>query len=376
MSEARSVVGPGTESGQFSLELPIFGMHCEGCAATVRLGLGLVEGVTRVEVDLKGKKAVVLGREGVLNEATLHAAVEELGFGLTPPKLSESPGHLRERSALWKLVLLAGALAGTALFGSLLFKAWTGSYLAMGTFERLITAFSQISLISIGLAFLLGLVVAFAPSTYAMAPAVMGYVSGARVGSARQAAALSASFVGGIVLIDMLVGGAFALGGAMALEFFNSRLPFWFAIITLALVALALVNLGVWRPRLPSFVPRMRYTRSRGGAFLLGIPFGLMACPACTPLLLPVALGAAATGQAWYGAALLGAFALGRGIPLTVLGTSIGAFQALKGATRLVPWVEKGVGVLLLLGALWFFREFLLMGGFGALFGAEPMGAM
>ena len=93
-----------------------------------------------------------------------------------------------------------------------------------------------------------------------------------------------------------------------------------------------------------------------------------MTCPACTPLILPLALGAAATGQPLYGAALMGAFAIGRGIPLTVLGTYTAAFQKMGGVRSYVPWVERVVGILLLVGAAWFFREFLRVGGIFGLF--------
>ena len=85
----------------------------------------------------------------------------------------------------------------------------------------------------------------------------------------------------------------------------------------------------------------MHKASSVRGASLRGLPFGLIACPACTPLLLPVARGAAAAGNALYGAALMGAFSLGRGIPLVVLGTSTSAFQLMKGFTRHVRGLRR-----------------------------------
>lgn len=102
---------------------------------------------------------------------------------------------------------------------------------------------------------------------------------------------------------------------------------------------------------------------------MVGVPFGLMACPGCTPLLLPVALGAATAGNVFYGAALMGAFALGRGIPLAVLGTFTGVFERLLTTTRSVRRAEAAIGVLLLLAAAYFFGRFLDAGGFAALLG-------
>ena len=93
-----------------------------------------------------------------------------------------------------------------------------------------------------------------------------------------------------------------------------------------------------------------------------------MICPACPPLILPLSFVSAATGQPLHGASLTGAFALGRGIHLTVLGTYTAVFQEMGGVRSYVPWVERVVGILLLVGAAWFFREFLRVGGIFGLF--------
>lgn len=353
------------DGAQARIELPVYGMTCDGCATTVRFELGRVEGVTEVDVDVAASRAIVTGKPQRLDEAALRACVEQLGYQLEGAARVAVDRSRRSRAIA--LAVAAGMFAGIAILGALFFGQVTNLYLVAGTLQRLTGTFSEISAAGLGLALLFGVIVAFAPSTYAMAPAVMGYVTGARTTSTRQAAMLSSAFVGGVVAVDMLVGALFALGGAAAMRFFTARLPVWYAIITSVLVLLGLINLRLWRPKLPSYVPRPRTTDGAAGAFALGVPFGLMACPSCTPLLLPVALGAAATGQPWYGAALMGAFALGRGVPLVLLGTFTGAFKAGSAASRWVPRLEQAVGVLLLAGAAWFLREFFRAGGFSGL---------
>jgi cytochrome c-type biogenesis protein len=355
----------GREAPEARIELPVYGMTCDGCATTVRFELGRVEGVSDVDVDVAKSRAVVTGKPERLDEGALRARVEQLGYHLQPS--ARAPGDRPGGRRLMALAAGAGVLAVIGVLGTLSFRQASNLYLVADTLQRLTGTFSEISAAGLGLALLFGVIVAFAPSTYAMAPAVMGYVTGAGTTSTRQAAGLSSAFVGGVVAVDAVVGALFALGGAAAMRFFTARLPVWYAIITIVLVLLGLINLRVWRPKLPSYVPRPRTTGGAGGAFALGVPFGLMACPSCTPLLLPVALGAAATGQPWYGAALMAAFALGRGVPLVVLGTFTGAFKAGSGASRWVPRLERAVGVLLLAGAAWFLREFLRAGGFSAL---------
>ncbi len=104
----------------------------------------------------------------------------------------------------------------------------------------------------------------------------------------------------------MALGAAFALAGTQAIGFISSRLAVWYFVAVVVLLAMAAVNLRLWRPRLPAVAPRMRAAGTSGGVFMVGVPFGLMACPGCTPLLLPVALGAATAGNVFYGAALMG----------------------------------------------------------------------
>lgn len=52
-----------------------------------------------------------------------------------------------------------------------------------------------------------------------------------------------------------------------------------------------------------------------------------------------------------------------------VLGAFTGAFRSERSAMRWVPWLEKAVGVLLVVAAPWFVQQFLLAGGPSALFG-------
>jgi len=51
----------------------------------------------------------------------------------------------------------------------------------------------------------------------------------------------------------------------------------------LAVISLALLRI-IYVPGPLRGLARDRQTSSLGGAFLLGIPFGLSTCPACTPL--------------------------------------------------------------------------------------------
>lgn len=361
MTSGPDALAADRQTGQAGVvRVPVYGMTCQSCATGVRWSLEQLPDAESVSVDLDANRAEVRGRVDV---AAVREAIIALGYDLDPPE--PSPRRTGNTTRRWAVGLVTGLVI--LVVGTLVFREVSAAYLVGETISRLNETFAQASAAALGLAALFGLVVAFAPSTYAMAPAVMGYVTNAEVDSPRRAAGLAGAFVGGMVVVDMAVGAVFAVGGAAAMRFFTVRLPLWYAVITVILVAMGLFSLKIWRPSLPGFVPRLRNVTGPTGAFLTGIPFGLMACPSCTPLLLPVALGAAATGDPLYGAALMGAFALGRGVPLVVLGTATGATRTTASLSRWVPAVERTIGVLALLAAGWFAWAFLAAGGFGAL---------
>ena len=72
---------------------------------------------------------------------------------------------------------------------------------------------------------------------------------------------------------------------------------------------------------------------------------------------------AAATGEVWYGAALLFVFGLARGLPLIVTGVSADALKRFRGFSRWVPILERVVGWLLLAAAVFFLAEALRLSG-------------
>lgn len=375
----------GSEGGADAATIPVAGMTCAGCADNVHLALSQVEGVARVEVDVEQSVArVQRAAEGGPDEAALRAAVEGIGYDTREPSAEEAGAEAASRR--WKPLAAVGVLLAALVLGMVAFRSVSDAYDAAGTLAQLNAVFDEVSLVALGLALVIGLVVAFAPSSLAMAPAIMGYISTTGAGSARRAAGLSALFLGGMLVTNMVVGALFALGGKAVMSTVSANLPVWYSVVAVVLVVMALVLLGVWRPRLPSWRPSVPSLAGRaggsdggggqagggdaaggrrraGGALALGVPFGLMACPSCTPLLMPLALGAAATANPVYGAGLLGVFALGRGVPMVVLGTFTGTLQGGGSLARSATIIQRVVGVLLLAAAAWFVVSALTFAG-------------
>lgn len=336
-------------------ELRIAGMDCQSCVVAIEAGLGQVAGVEVVRVNLNAG-VVELSydpRRTTLGE--LGERVEELGFPLS------KDGDAARRSLIpTSLVLMA---IGAALPLLILFRDTAGytphAVYVPGGLEP--GRFDSVSLFPIGLAFLLGVLVFFSPTILAMSSVVVGYAASASGHARMSALKTAAGFSLGIVLVDAMMGALFAAGGREVIRFFTDRLAIWNLLLALTLGATGLILLRVWKLNLPTFMPRIGQVRGFTGALVVGAPFGLLDCPGCTPLLLPVALGAAATGEPLYGAAVLGAYGLGRGVLLMSLGASSGFAKQAMGFRHHLPVVEAITGIVLLGGGLYFLKESMRM---------------
>lgn len=231
--------------------------------------------------------------------------------------------------------------------------------------------FGTVSAWALLAAFALGLAAIATPAGWPLAPVLVGYLggtAGGAVADARGAFTRSLAFLGGLSLVNIVAGALFGAAGALAQQLFGGYLPLWNAVAgALSLYAALAVWRVRWLPRpalpgLPAPGSEWRPATKWHAAFLLGIPYGLITCPTCTPVLLPVALGAAATGLAWYGALLFLAFAAGRGLPLLLLGTSTGWLRQMRVLSRLGRRIEQASGALLLLAAAYFFAQAIATG--------------
>lgn len=215
-------------------------------------------------------------------------------------------------------------------------------------------ALGSISLGAFAVVFAAGFAMGLAPSSYALYPVIAGFVAGDEERSGSRALVLSSAFVLGTATVDAALGALFGWLGGVVIETVARHLVLWnlLAAAVLALFGLALHR--VVRVRWPVVRMTWRKAHSIPGAYALGIPFGLTACPACTPMVLPMLGAAAATGTWWYGAALMFVFGLARGVPLLLLGTGTGLIDRVRGGGRWISTLERAAGALLLLAALYF----------------------
>lgn len=200
-----------------------------------------------------------------------------------------------------------------------------------------------------------GGIVSFAsPCVVPLVPVYLSLVAGFEVGVERSAAVLrdTALFVLGFSAVFVLLG---STAGALGRTLLGDHV----AVARVAgatIVVFALFLAGSQFLTLPRLYGerRARVDGRRWGrlaAPLFGAAFGFGWTPCVGPVLASVLSVAATEGQAWRGAALLGAYSLGLGVPFlassVLLGHLDGLMRRLRRRLRLVSLASAGVMALL-----------------------------
>ncbi len=233
--------------------------------------------------------------------------------------------------------------------------------------------------VSIGLAFVAGLLSFVSPCVLPLVPSYVTFITGMTLdelsagerNAARARAAVHAAlFVLGFSIVFIALGAtATALGTVI-----RRSLPLIQQIGGVAIAAFGLYLIGVLR--LPWLMRERRLHLAAkpagfAGSVLVGIAFGAGWTPCIGPVLASILLYAGAAASMSRGMILLGAYALGLGVPFFI--AAVGFNWYLAGARRLLRWLrplEIGAGVLLLvIGALLFTGRFTVLSNFLAGFG-------
>jgi len=207
---------------------------------------------------------------------------------------------------------------------------------------------------ALGAAAVAGLVAAFGPSTYALMPAVLGFEV-AQAQRRRVAIGRALWVIAGMVAVSAAMGAFAGAVGVAAAHWLADRLALSYALAATVMLVLGLRFFGVVRFGVPLFLtPSGGPPEKPWEPFILGLAFGVAACPACTPLMLAVLLGAVAIGKVGFGAMLLASFAVGRSIPILVVAASAATFRKLRAGTAWSKRLDYAGGVMLIGSAAYF----------------------
>ena len=241
---------------------------------------------------------------------------------------------------------------------------------------------------SFWLVFGAGVLSFLSPCVLPLVPPYLTYMSGASFDQLRDDGATagviwrksvftSLFFIAGFSIVFILFGAtATAFGQA-----FRQALPIITPIAGLFIIAMGLHFLGVYRI---AFLDRQLRHNGPGvasgpfGGFLLGLAFAVGWTPCIGPVLAAILAVASTKETALDGAALLGLYSLGLGVPFLLAGVAIGPFLTFfSGFKKHLGTVEKVMGGFLVLTGLlfltgqftrisyWFLETFPVLQQFG-----------
>jgi cytochrome c-type biogenesis protein len=228
----------------------------------------------------------------------------------------------------------------------------------MNGLEPFLHDISALTPLAVGVVALAGLIVGIAPSSFPLISVAAGLAvreSASRADRRRLGGLwLSSGFALGIATVDAVIGALFGLAGFAVLRLLASYLSIAYLLLAIFVAGTGLALLRVIHIVLPVIHPSVKPARTFLGSFLLGLPFGLSTCPACTPLILPVVAAAASTADPLLGATLMATFGVARGVPIVAAGVVAGTLPRLGDTRRYMVQAERVAGVLMLAAALYF----------------------
>lgn len=203
------------------------------------------------------------------------------------------------------------------------------------------------------LAFLAGILTSVSPCSLSVLPLIIGYVGGSDVKGLR-AFGISLTFAFGTAITLTVLGTLAALAGS-ALSGIGS---WWYLAAGVLMVLMALQIWEVYTFIQPAAFLSKRKARGYTGALLAGLLGGLFASSCATPVLMALLTVVISQDNLLWGVVLLFCYALGNGLLIVIMGTSLGAVQQMKQSKNYAAFTRISrivMGFVVLLLGLWFF---------------------
>ncbi len=208
------------------------------------------------------------------------------------------------------------------------------------------TQLTHLSIVSIGVIFLAGLLTSLTPCMLSMLPITIGYIGGYEAKSRVQAAAQSTWFSLGLATTLAGLGILASLAGKVYGQI-GIGLPI---IVSIIAILMGLNLLEALPLQLPSFDAANWISQDLPAgvrSYLLGLTFGLVASPCSTPVLATLLAWVSTTGDTILGAVLLLFYTAGYVAPLILAGTFTASIKKLLELRKWSSWITPVSGALL-----------------------------
>ncbi|GAB1475929.1 cytochrome c biogenesis protein CcdA [Bacillota bacterium] len=180
------------------------------------------------------------------------------------------------------------------------------------------------------LAFVAGLLVSLTPCSLASLPVVISYVSGTKSVKKKKALSFSLTFAFGMAVVYTSLGVFASLLG----ELFHRLGIWWYILLGLIMVLMALQMLGVVEIIPEEFAHPRSKRKGYGGAFAAGMLGGLFASHCALPVLITLLAIAAEGTTVFRGALMLLLFAIGHSVIVVVAGISASILEKMAGEKK------------------------------------------
>ncbi|MBF2001994.1 MAG: sulfite exporter TauE/SafE family protein [Synechococcales cyanobacterium C42_A2020_086] len=206
---------------------------------------------------------------------------------------------------------------------------------------------THLSLVSIGVIFLAGLLTSLTPCMLSMLPITIGYIGGYETKTRLQAAVQSTWFALGLATTLAALGIAATVVGKV-----YGQVGLGLPIVVSAIAILMGLNLLEIVPlRLPSWggMDWISTDLPEGvRSYFIGLTFGLVASPCSTPVLATLLAWVSTTQDPLLGSVLLLAYTAGYVAPLILAGTFTASIKKLLELRRWSGWITPASGALLI----------------------------
>lgn len=213
--------------------------------------------------------------------------------------------------------------------------------------------------ITLASAFLGGLLSFFSPCTFPLLPSLITFFESDDSRQGRMNFGKLFFFWLGFTLVFLAMG---SIASALGMFFYDYR-----SIIIKAggifVIIMGLFLLGVGSRTILQREHRpflSRHFEGYGGAFLFGVAFTAGWTPCSGPILASILMVAGNSENPTAGTALLGAYAIGFGVPFGILTFFFDRlFHRIRGLSKYLPWIQKITGILLIILGVLIYQDIL-----------------